>query len=94
MGRASHAAFAIIWVTGIFLNIGTAMFDTASAWLMTSLYADPMAVGMAKALTIAGSARPQAGRNRDGASARTDRCSTPAPTSKVLILSAIERTKH
>jgi MFS family permease len=45
-GPFQHRAFAVIWLSSLILNIGTAMFDTASAWLMTSLNADPMAVSL------------------------------------------------
>ncbi|HEY4925309.1 MAG TPA: MFS transporter [Roseiarcus sp.] len=45
-GAFGHAAFTIIWMTTFAANVGTAMFDTGSAWLMTSLNADPMAVSL------------------------------------------------
>jgi MFS family permease len=45
-GAFSYPAFTVIWVASIFLNIGNAMFDTASIWLMTSLRADPVAVSL------------------------------------------------
>ena len=45
-GPFGHAAFTVIWTGSIVLNLGTATFDTASAWLMTSLNADPMAVSL------------------------------------------------
>ncbi|WP_158818260.1 MFS transporter [Methylocapsa sp. S129] len=48
-GAFGHAAFTIIWTASIVSNIGTAMFDTGSAWLMTSLNADPMAVSLVQA---------------------------------------------
>jgi MFS family permease/quinol monooxygenase YgiN len=41
-----HAAFTAIWVGSIVSNIGIAMYDTGSRWLMTSLNADPMAVSL------------------------------------------------
>ncbi len=43
-GAFSRAAFTLIWTASLVSNIGTAMFDTGSAWLMTSLNANPMAV--------------------------------------------------
>jgi MFS family permease len=46
LGAFGHPAFAAIWTASTILNIGTAMFDTGSAWLMTSLNADPMAVSL------------------------------------------------
>jgi hypothetical protein len=48
-GAFGHPAFAAIWSASTILNIGTAMFDTGSAWLMTSLNADPMAVSLVQA---------------------------------------------
>ena len=46
MGAFGYPAFAAIWTASTILNIGTAMFDTGSAWLMTSLNADPIAVSL------------------------------------------------
>jgi MFS family permease len=48
-GAFSHAAFVVIWVASIVSYIGTAMFDTASGWLMTSLSSDPVAVSLVQA---------------------------------------------
>jgi MFS family permease len=45
-GAFVHAAFTVNWVASIVSYIGTAMFDTASDWLMTSLSADPLAVSL------------------------------------------------
>jgi MFS family permease len=45
-GAFGHAAFTVIWTASIVSNVGTAMFDTASGWLMTSLNADPIAVSL------------------------------------------------
>jgi MFS family permease len=45
-GAFGHAAFAVIWTASIVSNVGTAMFDTASGWLMTSLNANPIAVSL------------------------------------------------
>jgi predicted MFS family arabinose efflux permease len=45
-GAFGHTAFTIIWTASIVSNVGTAMFDTASGWLITSLNADPMAVSL------------------------------------------------
>ena len=36
----------MIWIASIVSYVGTAMFDTASGWLMTSLSADPLAVSL------------------------------------------------
>ncbi len=46
MGAFSHAAFVVIWTASVISNVGTAMFDTASGWLMTSLSASPLAVSL------------------------------------------------
>jgi MFS family permease len=45
-GPFSNAAFAAIWAASLVMNIGNAVFDTSSAWLMTSLNASPMAVSL------------------------------------------------
>jgi MFS family permease len=45
-GAFGHAAFTVIWIASIVSYVGTAMFDTASGWLMTSLRADPLAVSL------------------------------------------------
>jgi MFS family permease len=45
-GAFSSPAFTVIWAASIVLNIGNAIFDASSAWLMTSLNADPMAVSL------------------------------------------------
>ena len=41
-----YAAFTVIWTASVFSNVGTAMFDTASGWLITSLNANPLAVSL------------------------------------------------
>jgi len=50
-GAFGQPAFRVIWLTSIVANIGLAMFDTGSGWLMTSLNADPMAVSMVQVVT-------------------------------------------
>jgi len=45
-GAFGYAPFAVIWVASTFALSGIAMSDTASAWLMTNLNADPRAVSM------------------------------------------------
>jgi MFS family permease len=45
-GAFGHAAFTVIWTASVVSNVGTAMFDTASGWLMTSLSASPLAVSL------------------------------------------------
>jgi MFS family permease len=45
-GPFGYAAFTVIWSASAVSNVGTAMFDTASGWLITSLNANPMAVSL------------------------------------------------
>ncbi|WP_158818022.1 MFS transporter [Methylocapsa sp. S129] len=45
-GAFAHAAFTAIWIGSIIANVGTAMYDAGSRWLMTSLDADPIAVSL------------------------------------------------
>lgn len=45
-GAFGHAPFAVMWIATTFALTGIAMSDTASAWLMTNLKAEPMAVSM------------------------------------------------
>jgi MFS family permease len=45
-GAFGHAAFTAIWTGSVIANVGTALYDTGSRWLMTSLDADPMAVSL------------------------------------------------
>ena len=45
-GAFGHAAFTAIWVGSVVANIGIAMYDAGSRWLMTSLNADPLAVSL------------------------------------------------
>jgi MFS family permease len=45
-GAFSHAAFAAIWTASVVSNLGTAVFDTASGWMITSLNANPLAVSL------------------------------------------------
>ena len=46
-----HPDFAVIWAASTAGLIGIAMTDTASAWLMTSLNADPAAVSLVQVAT-------------------------------------------
>ena len=39
-------AFTVIWTASVVSNVGTAMFDTASGWLITNLSADPITVSL------------------------------------------------
>ncbi len=45
-GAFSHTAFLVIWLATTGSLTGIAMSDTASAWLMTNLSPDPLAVSM------------------------------------------------
>jgi MFS family permease len=48
-GAFSHLPFSVMWVATTLSLTGVAISDTASAWLMTSLNADPRAVSMVQA---------------------------------------------
>jgi len=39
-------AFTVIWSASLLSNVGTAMFDTASGWMITSLDANPITVSL------------------------------------------------
>ena len=45
-GPFSHLAFTVIWTASLVSNVGTAVFDTASGWLITSLDANPITVSL------------------------------------------------
>jgi len=45
-GAFGYVAFTVIWTASLVSNVGTAMFDTASGWLITSLDANPMTVSL------------------------------------------------
>ena len=45
-GPFGHLAFTVIWTASLVSNMGTAMFDTASGWLITSLDANPITVSL------------------------------------------------
>ena len=45
-GAFSSVAFTVIWTASVVANVGAAMFDTASGWLITSLDANPMTVSL------------------------------------------------
>jgi MFS family permease len=45
-GPFGHLAFTVIWTASLVSNVGTAMFDTASGWLITSLDANPITVSL------------------------------------------------
>ncbi|MGD0186086.1 MAG: MFS transporter [Roseiarcus sp.] len=50
-GPFDSAAFTVILIASTIANVGIALFDTSSAWLMTSLNADPMAVSTVQIAT-------------------------------------------
>ncbi|MGO8858478.1 MAG: MFS transporter [Steroidobacteraceae bacterium] len=41
-----HTVFTVIWIATLVSNIGSWMYSSASAWLMTSLDADPLMVSL------------------------------------------------
>src|ERR1700728_4475491 len=41
-----HVTFTVIWTATLVSNIGGWMYSSASAWLMTSLDADPLMVSL------------------------------------------------
>ena len=45
-GPFGSVVFTVIWTASVVSNVGTAMFDTASGWLITSLDANPMTVSL------------------------------------------------
>src|SRR5271163_2095499 len=45
-GPFGHFAFTVIWTASLMSNVGTAMFDTACGWLITSLDANPITVSL------------------------------------------------
>ena len=45
-GAFGSVAFTVIWTASVMSNVGTAMFETASGWLITSLDANPMTVSL------------------------------------------------
>ena len=45
-GAFGSVAFTVIWTASVLSNVGTAMFDTAGGWLITSLDANPMIVSL------------------------------------------------
>jgi MFS family permease len=45
-GAFGYLAFTVIWTASVVSNVGTAMFDTASGWLITNLSADPITVSL------------------------------------------------
>ena len=52
LGVFRNRAFAVIVVASGIANLGAAMFDTASSWLMTSLNSDPVMVSAVQVATM------------------------------------------
>src|SRR5208337_24507 len=50
-GVFGNLAFTVILIASSVSNVGVAMFDTASSWLMTSLDPDPMMVSAVQVAT-------------------------------------------
>src|SRR5271169_1288757 len=50
-GPFGNAAFTAIWTSSIIASVGTAIFDTGSGWLMTSLNAHPVVVSLVQVAT-------------------------------------------
>ena len=50
-GPFDSVPFTVILVASTIANVGVAIFDTSSSWLMTSLNADPMAVSTVQIAT-------------------------------------------
>jgi len=46
-----HATFTVLWTATVVSNVGTWMFNAASAWLMTSLNPDPLIVSLVQVAT-------------------------------------------
>jgi MFS family permease len=47
-----HTAFTVIWIATLVSNIGSWMYSSASAWLMTNLDADPLIVSSVQVAAI------------------------------------------
>ena len=52
LGVFRNRAFAVIVMASAVANLGAAMFDTASSWLMTSLNSDPVLVSAVQVATM------------------------------------------
>jgi MFS family permease len=50
-GAFASAAFLVLWVASTMSNIGIAMFDTATGWLMASMSRDPIVVSLIQTAT-------------------------------------------
>jgi predicted MFS family arabinose efflux permease len=46
-----HTAFTVLWAATVVANIGTWMYNAGSAWLMTTLNADPFIVSLVQVTT-------------------------------------------
>ena len=47
-----HGAFTVLWLATVVSNIGTAMHNLGSGWLMTTLDPDPLMVALVQAATL------------------------------------------
>ncbi len=50
-GAFAHLAFVVIFAASTLANVGIAMFDTATGWLITDMSADPMVVSLIQTAT-------------------------------------------
>jgi MFS family permease len=50
-GAFRHKTYAVIWTATVAANIGTWMYSSATAWLMTTLDADPLMVSLVQVAT-------------------------------------------
>src|SRR5436309_2581796 len=50
-GAFASFAFLVIWTASTIANVGIAMFDTATGWLMASMSPDPMVVSLIQTAT-------------------------------------------
>ena len=46
-----HPVFTVVWTATVVSNIGSWMYNAASAWLMTTLSPDPLVVALVQVAT-------------------------------------------
>jgi MFS family permease len=51
LGPFRHATFTVLWVATVVATVGTWMYNTASAWLMTEIEAEPLTVSLIQVAT-------------------------------------------
>ena len=44
LGPFRHPAFTVLWIATVVSNVGTWMYNAATAWLMMNLNTDPLIV--------------------------------------------------